>query len=169
VQASQNLTVGTFDANGQTPNFAGSLRLGVQVGNPATTANEADVKAVLDLKDVRRKADLTDYSGEVQAVMMVRITDRHNGLNPSITTQAGTMYDIPFPITGTCASTASTSIGSECGVTTTFNSLVPPGAIKEGKRAIWELQQVQVNDGGSDGQVGTVPNSLFAVQGVFVP
>ena len=39
----------------------------------------------------------------------------------------------------------------------------------EGKRSIWELGQVQVYDGGSDGVAATRRNTLFALQGVFVP
>ena len=44
-----------------------------------------------------------------------------------------------------------------------------PGAVPEGKRSIWALGQVQVFDGGPDGVAATAGNSLFAVQGVFVP
>jgi hypothetical protein len=44
-----------------------------------------------------------------------------------------------------------------------------PGAVKEGKRSIWQLGQIQVSDGGSDGLVGTAPNTVFARQGIFVP
>jgi hypothetical protein len=49
-----------------------------------------------------------------------------------------------------------------------MNAFVP-GSIKDGKRQIWEFQQVTLSDGGSDGVAGTAPNTLFAVQGVFVP
>ena len=41
--------------------------------------------------------------------------------------------------------------------------------VKETMRTIWQLGQVRVNDGGADGLVSTTPNTLFAVQGVFVP
>ena len=34
---------------------------------------------------------------------------------------------------------------------------------------MWELGQVQVADGGADGDAATEPNTIFAVQGVFVP
>ena len=43
------------------------------------------------------------------------------------------------------------------------------GTIKEGRRSIWQLGQVKVNDGGADGVASTTPNTLFAAQGVFVP
>jgi hypothetical protein len=36
-------------------------------------------------------------------------------------------------------------------------------------RTIWQLGQMQVFDGGPDGETGTAPNTLFAVQGLFVP
>ncbi|MGH2978539.1 MAG: hypothetical protein ACRDLQ_02740 [Solirubrobacterales bacterium] len=168
-QSSQHLTVGTPDANGNPANSVGFLRLSVQAGDPSTTASEADVKAQLDITDVRRQSDLADYTGEVQAEFIVRITDRFNAVAPGGGTHAATMLDIPFPVTGSCAITASPSIGGRCGVTTSFNSIVPGGAIMEGKRAIMALDQVRVFDGGSDGQVGTLPNTLFAAQGLFVP
>jgi len=41
--------------------------------------------------------------------------------------------------------------------------------VREGERAIWALQKLQVFDGGADGVASTAPNTLFAVQGVFVP
>ena len=36
-------------------------------------------------------------------------------------------------------------------------------------RAIWQLGQVQVLDGGADGVASTTPNTVFAEQGIFVP
>ena len=44
-----------------------------------------------------------------------------------------------------------------------------PGSAPEGRKAIWELGQVQVFDGGPDGLAATAPNTLFATQGLFVP
>jgi hypothetical protein len=44
-----------------------------------------------------------------------------------------------------------------------------PGAVVEGKRAIWQMGQAQVFDGGPDGNVATADNTLFATQGLFVP
>jgi hypothetical protein len=41
---------------------------------------------------------------------------------------------------------------------------------KEGTRAIWELGQVQIYDGGSDGDADTAAgNTLFAVPGLSCP
>ena len=44
-----------------------------------------------------------------------------------------------------------------------------PGAVKDGKRAIVETGQLQVFDGGTDGVAATDPNTLFSVQGIFIP
>jgi hypothetical protein len=60
-------------------------------------------------------------------------------------------------------------VGSTCELSTTLDSLVP-GAAVERSRAIWELAQVRLDDGGPDGDAGTTAgNEPFAVQGVFVP
>jgi hypothetical protein len=32
-----------------------------------------------------------------------------------------------------------------------------------------EIQQLQISDGGQDGLVATAGNTLFAVQGIFIP
>ena len=69
-----------------------------------------------------------------------------------------------------CASTTSTTIGGTCSVNTSANA-VQPGAIPDGgvSRAVVELAQIQVKDGGADGQAATSDNTPFAVEGVFVP
>ena len=38
-----------------------------------------------------------------------------------------------------------------------------------GARKIWELGQMEVIDGGPDGDVDTPGNAVFARQGVFIP
>ena len=67
-----------------------------------------------------------------------------------------------------CTGTAGTGVGSNCSIDTTADAVLP-GVVKEVRRSIWQLGQVQVFDGGADGVVSTNPNTLFAVQGVFVP
>jgi hypothetical protein len=45
-----------------------------------------------------------------------------------------------------------------------------PNSVTTGQRAIWELGQVQVYDGGSDGLAATTgDNTLFETEGLFVP
>jgi hypothetical protein len=42
--------------------------------------------------------------------------------------------------------------------------------VQEGKRTVWGLGQVQVFDGGADGDADTAgDNTLFAVQGLYAP
>ena len=54
-----------------------------------------------------------------------------------------------------------------CGAATTANA-VAPGLVVGGNRALWQLGQVEVYDGGSDSDGDTLAdNTLFAVQGVF--
>ena len=40
-----------------------------------------------------------------------------------------------------------------------------PGAVPEGKRSIWRLGTIEVNDGGSDGLASTAGNTLFRSRG----
>jgi hypothetical protein len=60
-------------------------------------------------------------------------------------------------------------VGSTCSVNTTADAVVGAGTILESKRTIWQLGQVRVNDGGTDGVASTTPNNPFMVQGVLVP
>jgi glucose/arabinose dehydrogenase len=162
---SQQLTVGTADANDQSPAFTGSVRLGVRKGDPVTTADEADVSIVVKALDVRRRADLGDYTGQLGLRLPLRITDRDNGGTP--TTGQGTVQDTTLDVPVQCVSTPG-SAGSTCTVSTTADA-VAPGAVREGKRAVWATDRLQVTDGGPDGVAATTPNTLFAAQGVFVP
>jgi fermentation-respiration switch protein FrsA (DUF1100 family) len=162
---STNLTVGTFDANGQAANSIGYVRYDTLLGDPTTPADEADVAVTMSLSDVRQTSDLADYAGELKETTSLRITDRASG---PTTDESATVQDVPYPVTVPCATTPDPATGSTCSIATTVDAITP-GAAQEGKRAIWELGQVQVLDGGPDGLVSTADNSLFAVQGVFVP
>jgi hypothetical protein len=165
IQRSQYLTVGTPDANGKASNSVGFVRLTVQPGDPLTTDDEADAGIQLSITDVRRSTDLSDYSGEVELSSVLRVTDRYNGTSG---TEAGTVVDFPFPVTIPCSTTADPAIGGTCAITTSYEAVVP-GAVPEGKRSVWQVGELQVSDGGADGDVQTLPNTLFARQGVFVP
>ena len=69
---------------------------------------------------------------------------------------------------GTCAATAGTSIGGTCTTNTTANAVVV-GSVKDAQRAVVEISQLQIFDGGADGNVTTTDNTLFMVQGIFIP
>jgi Subtilase family len=163
---SSQLTVGTPDANGKAANSTGFVVYNVIVGDPNTTANEADVKVDVTLTDVRRQGTLDDYAGELSVQHMVQITDRQNGPGQN---EPATVQPFEYKFTVPCTATVSTTEGGRCALSSTFNVLLP-GSVVEQKRAIWELGTVQVFDGGPDGQASTTSgNTLFERQGAFVP
>ena len=163
--SSTQLTVGTPDANGAAAKAEGSVKFEALVGNPATPADEADARITVSMTDVRRNTTgFPDYTGQLQLDTSIRVTDRDNG--PSL---FATGQDTGFKVTVPCAGTADTTVGSTCSVTTTADAVTGAGTIKEGRRSLWALGQVRLNDGGTDGVASTTPNSPFAVQGVLIP
>jgi plastocyanin len=160
VQVSDFLTVGSPDANSRGANFLGSVTLSVLAG-------PSDVQIVPSLTDVRKKSDLGDYTGELQAKLPLRITDHYNGPSLTDTATGDTSLAVAIPCTATGAP-SDVTVGSTCAITTTVNA-VAPGAVIAGNRAIWELSKIEVYDGGADGVASTAGNTLFADQAVFVP
>lgn len=165
-QISSFLTVGTLDANGKAANATGWVRYAPVLGNTATPADEADVKLSANATDVRRKSDLSDYTGELNAWVSLRMTDRNNG--DSLARNAATASDLAFTFAVPCTATADTGRGATCSVNTTADSLVP-GTVLEGKRSLWTFGKIQLLDGGADGLASTADNVLFETAGVFVP
>jgi hypothetical protein len=174
VQASNSLTVGTPDANGAAANSVSFILLKVKGTSPEDvliTSSGTDVRCKAGVAAAvcssANAADGPDYSGQLQGTAQIRISDHYNG--PGLN-EAATVIDIPFPVTTTCANTAGdTSIGGLCQVATSANAVVP-GSVKDLQRAVVEIQQLQINDGGTDGQVSTTAdNTLFGVQGIFIP
>ena len=169
VQTSNQVTVGTPDGNGEAANSAGSLVMQVVGETPIDPGNgdQANVNLTFGYSDVRRKSDLADYAGELRALLTLRVTDRYSG--PGLDTSA-TTASLPFGVTVPCSTTPlDSTTGSNCNVTTTADA-VTANSVREGRRSIWELGQVQVFDGGADGDADTTgDNTLFAVQGAFVP
>jgi uncharacterized repeat protein (TIGR01451 family) len=165
VPLSHYVTVGTPDANGKAANSVGYVNFNVMPGDRGTPADEADVGLRMEIRDVRNNGSLTDYTGELQLIVNLRITDRNNeasGLQPA------TVTDVPFSVTAPCIATPDDSIGSTCAIATSVDAL-EPGLAVEGKRAVWQLGQMRVFDGGEDGDGDTADNILFAKQGLFAP
>ena len=113
------------------------------------------------------RSDLSDYTGELQAKLGLRITDKLNTPYPG-GPGPGTVADTTFAFTIPCAATPDPTIGSQCFLDTTADTVLP-GIAPENRRAIWQTDQVKVYDGGPDGDADTAPNTLFMVQGVFAP
>ena len=117
---------------------------------------------------MRKKADLSDYTGELQLRIPLRVTDKLNSPYPG-GTGPGTTFDFTWTATIPCSATADTTVGSDCTLNTSADTLVP-GTIIESKRTIWKLGTVDVYDGGPDGLASTSSgNTLFETQGIFVP
>jgi hypothetical protein len=167
-QTSQFLTVGTPDANGRASNSVGFIRTSVIPDDQDTGADETDVVLAAQITDVRSKPTLADYNGTLQGNAQIRITDRNNTPAPGGGTDAATMVDIPFPFNLPCAATADPAVGGTCTVNSSYNAVMP-GTVSRLNRAVVGMDQFRVIDGGADGDVVSPPNTLFAVQGIFVP
>ena len=169
-QSSPSVTVGAPDANGAPVNSRSNTRISAVAGNTATTADEADVSITVTANDVRSTGSLSDYAGELQARVVLRITDRNNSLAAPVFpyNQPATVQDTPLTATVPCTTTPSGIEGSTCSLVTTADALAP-GTVVEAKRSVWAIDRVQVLDGGPDGDAETADNQLFMTQGVFVP
>jgi hypothetical protein len=167
VQSSDYLTVGTPDANGKPAAAAGRVTLKVLGESPIDFDNgdQGDVGVTVGFTDVRKKSDLSDYTGELRTLLGLRITDHLNGT--SLKTPA-TALDSPLAFNVACAATAGPE-GGACNVTTTVDAVLSDVA-REGRRSVWGLDQVQIFDGGADGDADTTgDNTLFLTQGAFAP
>jgi hypothetical protein len=175
VQTSSFLTVGSPDANGAPAHSVGSVLIKVI---PHQCCPDQDVAITGSISDVRCKPGVStcgganaqdgpDYTGGLQGDATIRITDHNNATAPGGGTDPATVVDIPFPVNMDCVSTADTSIGSTCTISTSAVAVESPSS--SFPRAVVEMTQFQVFDGGSDGLVSTTPNTLFMKQGVFVP
>jgi dipeptidyl aminopeptidase/acylaminoacyl peptidase len=179
------LTAGTPEVNGSQAGLAGSVRIKVEPGTTANTSDDADIAATISITDVRcRTANAacpggagSDYEGKLAGVLTaLRITDRLN-TPPGPDGVPGTASGVlEMPVQ--CTATASTSTGATCSLSTTLDALLP-GAVREGKRSVWELGQIHVRDAGPNGtgyessacppDCGDGDETLFLRQGVFVP
>jgi hypothetical protein len=158
-QASSRLTVGSPDANG-----AGAK----SVAKVFYAVRPADVALTVTISDVRNKAGFSDYTGELSLVSSLQITDRNNTPNPG-GPGPGSGQATSLPVTVPCTATGDSTVGSNCNLQTTINSLYP-GAVSAGQRAVWEVGQVKAYDGGADGLASTTgDNTLFLTQGIFIP
>jgi hypothetical protein len=173
-QSSDFVTVGTPDANGAPASSIGSFTL------KYSTTSSDNLTVSASISDVRCKsgttacgnanaADGPDYVGELEADMTIRVTDHFNAVAPGGGTDTATVIDIPNPVRMFCASTANTSTGGVCNFITGPCPVDGCSSVRDGDRTVAGIGQIRVSDGGADGQVGTDDNTLFAVQGIFIP
>jgi len=141
----------------------------------ASPPDDSNDKIIFSLTDVRCVSGVTacsggalsDYTGELEVVVSMRITDKNNSVAPGGGSDAATVADTPYSFIAPCAATAGAA-GAGCALTSSANALTP-GLILDGKRTLVEFGRARVFDGGPDGLVATAPNTLFATQGLFVP
>jgi hypothetical protein len=149
------------------------VRFTAIVGNSATETDEADVRVLVALTDIRNKPSLTDYVGRLLVQSNLQITDNSNA---SETPEPGTVQSINYQAPVDCVATALATIGGSCNLNTTADAIVP-GTVIEGRRSIWELGQVEVKDAGPNGTgyancppvCGDGDEATFLREGVFVP
>jgi hypothetical protein len=158
-QTSQDLTVGTPDANKKSTGSTGSVLLRV-VSCPACAAPlpTADVRIDASITDVRNRTSLDDYTGELEGRFALRITDRYNAAGAGPQADAATVEDTSFKVALPCAATSGDT-GAACAVSTSASAVLP-GSTRDGDRAIWELGAIGLYD---------ASGGLFATQGVFAP
>jgi hypothetical protein len=165
------LTVGTPDANGAPAKMTGWARARTVLGDPATPANEADIGMAVHVTDVRCRIEITDepctnanaragtdYGGDIELRLPLRVTDRYN--LPAPAANGPGTGDTTMSFFGSCAITADTAVGSSCSISTSANAVIP-GAVREGRRSIVELSQIEVRS--------TITSEVFLRQGIFVP
>jgi hypothetical protein len=175
-QVSDYVTVGTFDANGHAAKSVGSFHVLAKPGVPGPPTDNR-IGFEVSITDVRCKGISSgcagpgaDYTGTMKARIPMQITDHHNGPDPVWGgNEPGTAQRFDFDFPFSCTATSDPDIGSTCarqvGYIEEFGI-----AIQDGLRTLWEYRPLQVWDGGADGDSSTAgDNTLFAVQGLFVP
>jgi hypothetical protein len=180
-QVSPMLTVGSPDANGVPANSIARLRLIVSPGAPGPP-DDSNVDVAISASDVRCRVtnaacpggSNSDFTGNLLFTWSVSLTDKLNG-SPAV--ESATVADFPLQMPVACAATADTTIGGNCAVNTTLNAVVP-GAVLDGKRAMWALDTVEAHDPGPNGTgygsgcpgtCGDGDESVFLRPGIFIP
>jgi Tol biopolymer transport system component len=154
------------------PQANGGVRLSTLYGDGnAGNGDQADLAIGLALDDVQTPAAL-DYNpnpnplgADLTLITRLRVTDRSNGVSG---TSAGTTTDLDFSVPVRCAATADTTLGADCKVETSADS-VTPGAIKENNAAVLQVFRARLNDSGANGIAGDADDRLFATEGVYIP
>ena len=116
----------------------------------------------------------SDFTGKLLLSTSLRVTDKLNG-SPAV--ESATTEDFPLEVPIGCAATIATTTGGNCTLTTMMSALIP-GAVKDGKRAMWAQGTVEAHDPGPNGTgygagcpgtCGDGDESVYLRQGVFIP
>lgn len=179
------LTVGTQPANQLVANMVGSVYMQVFCNGGAaneqppcmvTAGDQLDGKLTFSLTDIRclqggtggcGNGPKSDYQGDVLFKANIRVTDEN-----SYGFGGATVVDFPLNLSVACSTTGGLpDIGSNCSEATSLDALFGgSSAITEMKRAIWDIGDPRVLDGGNDGVAATEgDNYVFARTGLFFP
>jgi hypothetical protein len=177
-QVSDYLTVGNPPP--AAAQYTGFVRVKANAGLPGPPDDNV-VSFSVDTADVRCQgvsgactAAGADYAGSLRLQLTVRATDHWNcadacefgGPDPA------TVQDFTIEMTVPCVQTSDPAIGSSCQRREQHWNLFPccQYPIRDDKRTIYEIGPARVYDGGADGDGSTTgDNTLFAVQGIFIP
>jgi hypothetical protein len=168
VNTSPYLTTGTPDNNTLPANMASLVKLDM-ILSPAdmqlqAVLNDQYCKGTFAGPCTSTGEALRDFVGGLNVHFEFRITDHWN---PSATDTA-TMIDIPIDWPVSCVAVGPGTPGGQCNALTGLNALIP-GAVVSTRRMSWEVLQLYVQDGGSDGNAATTPNDTWMVRGLFQP
>jgi len=181
VQESPMLTVGTPDANGASANSQTRIKFRSVIGPPGPP-DDSDVDLIITNSDIRCSVTNaacpggagSDFTGKILLKTSLRVTDKLNG-SPAVDGATVEDFDLEIPVT--CVTTASTTIGATCNLTTRLNTLIP-GALLDGKRSVYALNSIEALDPGPNGTgfdagcpmtCGDGDESTFLRPGLFVP
>jgi len=121
------------------------------------------------------------YNGKVLGTSSIRITDHYNQIVPNpagadcsdTSSCPATAIDLPFDVGAQCTAGACNYV--------TSSDLTVPGVTLEGKRSVVGLSQINIQDGGANGDlaggIACPPtcaqegdgNAVASVQGLFIP
>ena len=172
--ASSYLTVGTPDANGSAARSVSSFFWKAVPGTPGPPTDNG-IGFSVDITDVRCRIEGpacagpgADYAGSVEVRLPSQFTDHYNDA-PGGGYDPATTVPFNFGFTVSCAMTADPAIGSKCSRVIPYIEQLGI-AIPDTQRTLWEVGQVQIWDGGADADASTAgDNTLFGVQGIFIP
>ena len=175
VNTSPNLTTGTADSNGLPANMTSGVRLDMLIP-PAVGAPDLLFQVVINDQYCRvvlptctnTGESLDDFVGGLNVHFEFRVSDHANATSGGTFVDPATVVDFPIDLNISCVAVGPGSPGGQCTVVTGMNAIVP-GSVPSAKRSIWEVTQLFVQDGGSDGNPATTPNDTWLVRGLFQP
>ena len=100
---------------------------------------------ITSITDVRNATDLTDYTGNLEMRVPLRITDKSNTPYPG---RPGTGHrpGLHLHLERPLHRERRPQHRLDCSLATTADTLLPGSAL-EGRRAIWQTREIEVRDG----------------------